>query len=192
MPPFSQADIGNALRASNDRDAKKLAEDAETINNVWKILNVTLELLADANRRGGSVSQSTATMFVAKKSLAILDVAGANKSSESGVKIATFMGSQFIATIELGKALEFANPKTAAVYISLKTAEKIVSVAGMGNIDKCQAALASLTVSAGVNTFTCVATGGALCILGAASFALEAMNAHAQCQLPTGRAYGND
>jgi hypothetical protein len=47
-------------------------------------------------------------------------------------------------------------------------------------------AIAALTVSAGANVFACVGTAGALCILGAASFAVEAINAHAQCRPPPG------
>ncbi|MCJ2036955.1 hypothetical protein [Methylobacterium sp. J-068] len=183
MGTFTKDDLKNTWKSSSNADAKKFAEDVETVNNVYKILNTSIELMAESVHEKGNISGTSATMFAAKKTLAIGATAAGMKDAGEGIKVATFMGSQFLTTVEMGtEAMRLASPGRAGVYISLKVAEKVVSAVGLGNVNKCKAALASLTVNAGVSTFTCVATGGALCILGAASFALEAINTHAQCR----------
>ena len=184
MGHFTKDDLKTTWRSSADENVRGFAEDAETVTNVYKILNVSLEFMADAAKDGGEVSRASAGLFIAKKAVAIASTAAGAKDAAQGIKVATFMGSQFLTTVELGTtALKIASPGRAGVYITLKVAEKVVSAAGMGNVNKCKAALASLTVNAGVSTFTCVATGGALCLLGAASFALEAINTYAQCRV---------
>lgn len=182
MPaPFTAADIQASLRNASDPKAQAFANDMEVVNGVWRILNVSLELMADTVRGGGKMTTGGVGGFAVKKTLAVAELAGGNSE---GVKVATFVGGTFVSTLGGGLEAMAMTPGKAGVFITLKVAEKVVSAAGMGQVDKCKAALAALTVSAGLNVFTCVATGGALCILGATAFALEAINTHAQCNLP--------
>lgn len=185
MPaPFTPADISNSLAASPDPRAVALARDAETVKGVWAILLASTDLITDSIEGKGKISGALVTKAFTKKALATADVANLQMSSQ-GVKAMTFVGSTFIGTVEMGvEALRYTSAAKAGTFITLKVAEKVVSAAGFADLDKCKVALAGLTVNAGLAVMTCVGTGGALCILGAASFALEAFNAHSQCQLP--------
>lgn len=181
---FTKADVSNALAASNDPKVRYFAREAEVINGVWKILDVTIGIIGDVNDDGGRVGKGAMFKFAAKKVTTVADAANLQVNSQ-GVKIATFMGGVFISSAEMGmEAAKNGSPAKLAAFVTLKTAEKIVSAAGLADVDKCKLALASLAVNAGGGVLTCVATGGALCMLGAASFAIEAWNTHEQCSLP--------
>ncbi len=174
-----KSDLVNVYRASPDSEVKKFARDTELVERVYKVLNVSLELLAE--RAKGRVSGGALVSFAAAKEATA--IAALAPESAQYVQFAAFLGSQIIATAEMGKALTMAvSPARAGAYVTVKFAEKLALTVGLANVDKCQAALFALTVSAGVNVFTCVATGGAPCILGAASFAAEALNTYAQCR----------
>lgn len=184
MPVIEKGDVKNALKASGDARAQAFADDVQVLNSIWRVLNTSAELVADAHERRGHVGGGSAATSMAKKGLAVAGIAE-SKDASGIVKVLTFVGGQMVATAELGTALPY-SPGKASVFITLKVAEKVVSAAGLGQVDKCKYALAALTVSIGANVFACVGTVGALCILGAASLALEAINAHAQCRLPPG------
>lgn len=188
MPAIKKPDIRNALKASPDPRTQALADEIETVNSVWRVLNTSAELIAEAQAHGGRVSGRDAAMSLGKKAVAVASLGGDARTA-AAVKAATMLGGQMLATAEIGKALSL-TPGRASAIITLKVAEKVVSAAGLGNVDKCRLALASLTVNAGTGVFTCVATGGALCFLAAAAFALEAFNTSAQCSLPPPGAAG--
>lgn len=178
---FTPADVSNALAASSDPKVRSYAREAEIVQGVWNILNVSIDLMGAEH---GRITPGMVGKFAAKKVLATTNVVNGQLDSQ-GVRAATFVAGTFITSVEMGmEAVKYTSAAKAGVFMTLKTAEKVVGAAGLANLDKCKLALASLTVSAGTGVFTCVATGGALCMLGAASFALEAWNAHEQCRLP--------
>jgi hypothetical protein len=182
MPaPFTPANIQASLRNASDPKAQAFANDMEVVNGVWRVLAVTLELLAEVHSNGGVATIGDAKMFVAKKAVA---AGGLGAGDSEAAKRLVFAGATFISVAETGaEVVKMARGK-AVVFVTLKVAEVIVSAAGMGQVDKCKLALIALTVSGGLNVLSCVGTFGGLCILGAASFALEAIEAHAQCKLP--------
>lgn len=187
MSHIEKETIRRCLEVSQNESDRKLAKDVSAMNATWKVLNVSFEEVIELNKRGGKMNRGQAAMFVARKGLTIAGIGGevADGKAAEAVRAGTFVAGTGLSTVEMGMAAaKMTSPGQAGTYIFLKSAEKIVSAAGMGNVDKCKHALAALTVSAGANVFVCVSTGGALCILGAASFALEAFNAHAQCKAP--------
>ncbi|MFZ4382428.1 MAG: hypothetical protein ACOYO0_10755 [Sandarakinorhabdus sp.] len=172
-----------ALKSSSDPVAKQLANEADVVAGTWRILATTVDLLGEDNFSGGSVA-----MFAAKKSLAVAGVAN-SAANNQGVRMATFVAGTMLATAEIGvegaKAMSNAtSPAKFGLFLTLKTAEKIVGAAGLADQYKCETAIASLTVASGAAAFSCVGSAGALCIFGAAGVALEAYNTYRQCQLP--------
>jgi hypothetical protein len=181
---FSRADVSNVLASSSDPRVRSYAREAEVVQGVWNILNVSTDLMGDAADNGGSITGGSVGKFAVKKVLAVVNV-GNTSANNQGVRAATFVAGSMISTVETGlEVMKYTSAAKVGVFITLKTAEKVVGAAGLADVDKCKLALASMSVSAGTSIFTCVATGGALCMLGAASFALEAWNAHEQCKLP--------
>ena len=183
MVNFTENDLRIALKSSPDPAARKLAEQAEIVAGSWRILSATVDLLGEDNVGGGSVA-----MMAAKKSLSVAGVAN-TAAGNQGVRMATFMAGSMLATAEIGvegaKAMSNAtSPARFGVFLTLKTAEKIVGAAGLADQYKCETAIASLTVTGGAAVFSCVGTAGAMCIFGAAGVALEAYNTYRQCQLP--------
>lgn len=181
---FTPVDIKMALAESDDPKVVSYSNESEVVLGVWNILLVSVDLMADAKEGKGSLGGQSIGKFAVKKVISIANVANINANNQ-GVRVATFVGGTLLTSVEMGvESLKYTSAAKAGIFITLKSAEKVLGAAGLANLDKCKLALASLTLSAGTSTFTCVATGGALCILGAASFALEAWNAHEQCSIP--------
>jgi hypothetical protein len=178
MQGFSKSDVKNVYLASKDPEVRTYT-DVETLNSVYKVLETSIELMIETNSNGGVMTNGSAAGFIAKKTLAIGSLAS-NNSNVKGVREATFVGGVVLSSVEMGKALTM-TPGKGAALILLKTSEKIVAAAGMGNVDKCRMAVAALVVNIGAGGLACAGSVGALCILSAASFALEGFNTYAQC-----------
>lgn len=174
MRSISSSDTNSLLQQSSDRELAKLAEDAEFIKALTKVLNTSLEIAKDFPK-----DKTSLALALGKKAHSISTLATVRADKE--VKVANFIAGQVIKSIGLTK-LAGMTPARATAYITLNMADKVVSAAGLGKVDKCKMAVASLAVTTGMAV---VGAGTGIGIaIGAIAIAAEAFNVHAQCQAP--------
>jgi hypothetical protein len=163
------------LHSSSDPEVKKLAIDPELTVAFAAVLNTSLEVLDDLPRTKGQ-----AATYLAKKSLALSQVAGAAMKNQT-LDIVNFVGTQVIKSVGL-TAVAGMSPGRGATIITLTMAEKIVSAAGLAQIGKCQLAITSLALSTAAGGFLCAGTFGAGCVASAIAVAADAYNVYGQCR----------
>ena len=165
------------MRSSKPK-VSKLSQDIALVKDLTAILNASLDIAGEAPN-----SKSRLGLALANKALSVSNLASTATQSKN-LEVANFAVGQTLKSLVFLKIVGM-TPMRATVYMSLTMAEKVISVAGMGNIDKCKMAIASLTATSGMAGFVCIGTGtftlGIGCIAGALSIASEAFNVYGQC-----------
>lgn len=177
MPAISTSHTRSLLQAHPDGVVSNMAHDAELVTALTAVLNASLDIADEFPQ-----TKTELATAIAKKSVAISGVA-ASAAGSKNLELANFAASQTLKTIGLTKIAGM-TPARASMFITLTMAEKVVSAAGLGQLDKCHMAIATFTVSAGAGSFACVGTLGIGCIAGALAVAADAFNLYAQCSAP--------
>lgn len=165
------------LQASPNRKVSTMAQDAEFVTTLTAVLNASLEIAEEFPQTRAQLATA-----IVKKGVAMSAVA-AKAADSKNLELANFAASQTLKTIGLTKIAGM-TPARASMFITLTMAEKVVAVAGLGQLDKCHMAIATFAVSTGVGGFACVGTVGIGCVAGAIAVAADAFNMYAQCSAP--------
>jgi hypothetical protein len=92
-----------------------LAKDAETVNAVWRVLAVSLDLLGETREAGGTIGAGQVTKSVAKKTVATAQLAGTQGSAQ-GIQMATFVGGVMLTSVEMSlETAKMTNPAKAGI-----------------------------------------------------------------------------
>lgn len=174
MPPVAASETCSLLQSCSNDSVARLAKDAELVTALTAVLNASLEIAAEFPETKGQLA-----LAVAKKGLAVSHV-GAVTSQSRSLEMANLAAGQTLKSLGLVKVAGF-TPAKASMYITLTMAEKVVSAAGVANLDKCRMAIASLALSTGAGGFVCVGSLGIACIAGAIAVAADAFNVYGQC-----------
>jgi len=177
MTAISTSHTRTLLQTNPNVAISSMARDAELVTALTAVLNVSLEIAEEFPR-----TKTELATALAKKSIALSSVA-ANASGSKNLELANFAASQTLKTIGLTKIVSM-TPARATAFITLTMAEKVVSAAGLGQLDKCHMAVATLTVSGSAGTVACIGSLGIGCIAGALAVAADAFNWYAQCIAP--------
>lgn len=183
MPQFQESDVRLLLKSSPDRRTADLGTDTALVKSLTRVLNATLEIAHDPPESGGAIA-----MALSKKALAVSGVASKALGSKE-LDAVNFVGKQALKTIGLAK-LAGMTPVKASVYLTLTMADKVVSAAGIAQMDKCKVAIASLTTTTGTGAWVCFSSGaftlGIGCVAGAIAIAADAFDVYGQCYGPLG------
>lgn len=177
MPAMSTSHTRTLLQTQPDPAISSMARDAELVTALTAVLNASLEIAEEFPQ-----TKTELATALAKKSIALSSVA-AGASGSKNLELANFAASQTLKTIGLTKMVTM-TPARASVFMTLTIAEKVVSAAGLGQLDKCRMAIATLSVSTGAGAFVCFGSLGIGCFAGALAVAADAFNMHAQCSAP--------
>ncbi len=177
MPQVMQSQTRDLLKISADKKLSSLSKDTALVVSLTEVFNASLEI-AEAFPQ----SKAERVSALARKGLAVSGAA-AGASGSSGLEITNFAAGQTLKSIGLLKVAGM-TPARASMYITLTMAEKVVSAAGMAELDKCRMAVATLALSTGAGAFVCVGTLGIGCIAGAIAVAADAFNVYGQCTRP--------
>jgi hypothetical protein len=178
MAQFTEYDVRMLLVTSPDANASPMARDTALVKSLVKVFNASLEFAKAPPKGGGEL-----TVALSKKAFALSGVAASATGSKE-LKVANMMATQTLKSIGLTKIAGM-TPAKATAYITIVTAEKIVSAAGLGAIDKCRIAVASLAATTGAGALTCFASGaftlGIGCVAGAIAVTADAFDVYGQC-----------
>jgi hypothetical protein len=174
---LSEAQVGELLLQTSDNRVKDMSKDTALVKSLTKVLNTTLAMAKDPPTTG-----PTLVLALGNKALALSSVAEKATGSKN-LQIANFVTGQTMKTIGLTK-LVGVTPAKAGAYMTLVVAEKVVAAAGLGQVDKCKLALASLAATTGMGAFACAGTVGIGCVAGAIAIAADAFDAYGKCQGP--------
>lgn len=177
MPQVTKSQTRDLLKSNPDKKLSSLANDTALIASLTAVFNASLEIAEEFPQ-----SKSALAGTIAKKGLAISSAAAAASGSK-GLEAANFAAGQTLKSIGLLKVAGM-TPAKASMYITLTMAEKVVSAAGMAELDKCKMAIATLALSTGAGAFVCVGSLGIGCIAGAIAVSADAFNAYGQCSTP--------
>lgn len=177
MPTMKEAETRNLLQKHPDAKLSQMAHDTELVKALTAVFNASLEIAGDVPQTRGQLAGA-----LANKGLAVAGVAEQAAGSR-GLEMANFMGTQTLKSIGLLKVAGM-TPTRAGLYVTLTMADKVVSAAGLAQLDKCKMAVASLVVSTGAGAFACVGTLGIGCVAGAIAVAADAFNFYGQCYAP--------
>ncbi len=177
MPQVTQDQTRTLLKNSADPKLSTLSNDTALVVSLTAVFNASLDI-ADSFPK----TKSELAGALASKSLAMSGVA-ATASGSRGLELANFGVGQTLKSIGLLKVAGMTPPR-AAMFITLTMADKVVSAAGLGELNKCKMAIATLAVSTGAGAFVCVGSMGIGCIAGAVAVAADAFNVYGQCSAP--------
>ena len=177
MPQVMQSQTRDILRCSSDKRISSLANDAALVASLTAVFNASLEIAEKFPQTKGELATA-----IARKGLAVSGAA-ATASSSRELELMNFGATQTLKSIGL-RHIAGMTPNRAAMFITLTTAEKVVSAAGVAGFEKCKMAIGTLAVSSGAATFICVGSLGIGCIAGAIAVAAEAFNVYGQCHAP--------
>ena len=177
MPQVTKTQTRDLLKSNSDKKLSSLADDTALVASLTAVFNASLEIAEDFPQTKGELVTA-----IAKKGLAVSGVA-ATASGSKGLELANFAAGQTLKSIGLLKVAGF-TPAKASMFITLTMAEKVVSAAGIAEIEKCKMAVATLALSTGAGAFVCVGSLGIGCIAGAIAVAADAFNVYGQCTTP--------
>jgi hypothetical protein len=177
MPQVIQSQTRDLLKISANKKLSSLSTDTALVVSLTDVFNASLEI-AEAFPQ----SKAQVASALARKGLAVSGAVAAASGSR-GLEMANFAAGQTLKSIGLLKVAGM-TPAKASMYITLTMAEKVVSAAGMAELDKCRMAVATLALSTGAGAFVCVGTLGIGCIAGAIAVAADAFNVYGQCTKP--------
>lgn len=181
MPQIRETDVQAMLQKSKDPQVKDMASLPATVAAATRVLNVTLELMADAPRSGAGVAG-----FAVQKAVAISDVATLSKPAGPLVKGAGLVAQTGLISTGLIKlANGVKTPNQLLIGVTLATAQKVVLAAGFGEVDRCRLAFASLVANGGMGLLVCTTAGaptvGAACLVGAVTTAADLFSVYDAC-----------
>ena len=177
MPQVTMTQTRDLLKSNSEKKLSSLADDTALVASLTAVFNASLEIAEEFPQTKGELATA-----IAKKGLAVSGVA-ATASGSKGLELANFAAGQTLKSIGLLKIAGM-TPAKASMFITLTMAEKVVSAAGMAEIDKCKMAVATLALSTGAGAFVCVGSLGIGCIAGAIAVAADAFNVYGQCTVP--------
>lgn len=177
MPQITQTQTRDLLKNNSDAKMSTLANDTALVASLTAVFNASLDIAADFPQTKGELATA-----IAKKGLAVSGVA-ATTSGSRGLELTNFAAGQTLKSIGLLK-LAGMTPTKAAMFITLTMAEKVVSAAGLAELNKCKMAIATLAISTGAGAFVCVGSLGIGCIAGAIAVSADAFNVYGQCSAP--------
>ena len=172
---ITKADTRQLLMCAGDPALARMARDVQLVAALTSVLNVTLEAAREFPH-----SRTQLAKFALDKAVAVSGVVQLASQSRS-LEYANFAAGQTLKTLGL-ISIAGKTPARAATQLTITMVEKIVAVAGLGNVSKCHFALATLSTSAAGAGLACVGSAGVLCALGAVGVAADAFNAYAQCR----------
>jgi hypothetical protein len=175
MPLIQEAQTRNLLQKSPDAKLVQLSKDAELVTALTAVFNASLDIAEEMPATKGQL-----VGVLAKKGHAISGLAE-KASGSKALEVGNFMVGQSLKSIGLLKVAGM-TPGRASAYITLTLADKVVSAAGLAQLDKCHMAIATLAVSSGAGAFACVGTAGIGCVAGAIAVAADAFNVYGQCR----------
>lgn len=178
MPQVTKTQTRDLLKSNSDKNLSSLANDTALVASLTAVFNASLEIAEDFPKTKGELATA-----IAKKGLAVSGAA-ATASGSKGLELANFAAGQTLKSIGLLKIAGL-TPAKASMFITLTMAEKVVSAAGLAEIDKCKMAVATLALSTGAGAFVCVGSLGIGCIAGAIAVAADAFNVYGQCTAPS-------
>jgi len=172
MPLPSATDVGNLLKSSPNAQVSQWSKDTDVIAALVRVFAATVDIAAElpSTKTGLAIALTT-------KAHRTSEVAGVANGS-NGLALTNFVAGQTLETIGLLKVAGF-GPARASAFITLTMANKVVAAAGLGQLDKCKMAIASLVVTTALAPVTCV--GGITCAVGALAIASEAFNVYGKC-----------
>ena len=178
MPQVTKTQTKDLLKSSSEKKLSSLADDTALVAKLTAVFNASLEIAEEFPQTKGELATA-----IAKKGLAVSGVA-ATASGSKGLELTIFAAEQTLKSIGLIKIAGM-TPAKASMFITLTMAEKVVSAAGMAELDKCKMAVATLALSTGAGAFVCVGSLGIGCIAGAIAVAADAFNVYGQCTAPS-------
>jgi len=178
MLQFKESQVCLLLKKCPDKKTSELSKDIALVKSLSKVFNATLDIANNQPKNGTSLA-----VAVAKKGIALSGVeATASESNE--LKMANFAATQILKTIGLTKIAGL-TPAKASIYLTFTMAEKVVSAAGLANVDKCKLAIASLATTSGMGALICFSSGaftlGGSCVAGVISIAFDAFEVYGSC-----------
>lgn len=178
MPQFQEFEVCLLLEKCSDKKTSALSKDTALVKSLTKVLNASLDIAKDQPKDSASLA-----IALSKKGLAVSGVA-ATATGSNELKAVNFAATQTLKTIGLTK-LAGMTPSKASIYLTFTMAEKVVSVAGLAELDKCKVAIASLTATSGMGALTCFSSGaftmGIGCVAGAIAIAADAFDVYGVC-----------
>jgi hypothetical protein len=186
MPQIRETDIHAVMQQSKDPKVSSMASLPATVAAVTRVLNVTLELAAEAPQ-----SKADVAAFAVNKTLAVMDVAALNKPPNKTVKAAGLVVQVGMATAGMAKIAGAArSPSQVLLVATFATAQKVVLAAGHGEVDRCRIAVMSLAANGGMSAFVCLTAGagtvGVACLVGALGVAADAFSVYDACYVAEG------